>query len=129
MGTSGLSSAHCAAAETPQRHTPAPAPHGAGADHNHHEEAPVTLRSTTARGYGSAHQRTRERYRPLVESGQALCARCGEPIAPGALWELDHSDDRAEYIGPSHRTCNRRAGQANATAARMAKAATTVRDW
>ena len=33
--------------------------------------------------------------------------------------------DGAEYIGPSHRTCNRRAGQANATAARMA----AVRAW
>ena len=56
----------------------------------------MTLRSTTARGYGAAHQRIRERYRPLVESGQALCARCQEPIAPGALWELDHADDRSE---------------------------------
>ncbi|TFI01667.1 hypothetical protein E4A49_01100 [Micrococcus lylae] len=89
----------------------------------------MTRATTTSRGYGASHQRMREKYKPLVESGQALCARCQEPIAPGALWELDHSDDRSEYIGPSHRTCNRRAGQAKATAARMAKAATTVRDW
>lgn len=85
--------------------------------------------STTARGYGASHQRMRKKYRPLVESGQAVCARCGEPIAPTDLWELDHAEDRSTYLGPSHRACNRRAGQLNATAARTAKAATTVRDW
>lgn len=89
----------------------------------------MTLRSTTARGYGASHQRMRERYRPLVESGRAVCARCQEPIAPGALWELDHSDDRSEYIGPSHRTCNRAAGGRNGAATTNAKRATTVRDW
>ena len=89
----------------------------------------MVLASTTARGYGAEHQRLRAQYEPTVKAGHAACARCGEPIGPDALWELDHSDDRDAYIGPSHRACNRRDGQAKATAARMAKAATTVRDW
>jgi hypothetical protein len=66
------------------------------------------MASSTARGYGYAHQQERKRWKPVVEAGQAVCARCNEPIAPDAKWDLDHTDDRQAYRGPSHRACNRR---------------------
>jgi hypothetical protein len=35
------------------------------------------------------------------------CARCGEPIEPGDAFDLDHTDDRAGYLGASYQACNR----------------------
>lgn len=77
--------------------------------------------STTARGYGYEHARRRKALRVLVESGQASCSRCGRPIAPGALWDLDHLPDRSGYAGPAHRSCNRAAGARVANARRRAR--------
>jgi hypothetical protein len=65
------------------------------------------MRSTTARGYGHAHQQRRRQLEPLVAAGLARCARCNQPIGPGEPWDFDHPDDRHGYIGPSHRRCNR----------------------
>jgi hypothetical protein len=63
---------------------------------------------TSDSGYGWEHQQLRESWRPAVEAGQVDCARCGEPIFPGALWDLGHDDhDRTVYRGPEHRACNR----------------------
>lgn len=63
--------------------------------------------STTARGYGSAHQRLRERWAVRVAAGGVCCARCGLGIAPGSEWHLDHdTHDRSRYLGPSHAYCN-----------------------
>ena len=39
------------------------------------------------------------------------CARCGRPMYVSQLLDLDHTDDRAGYLGLSHRACNRRDGQ------------------
>lgn len=66
--------------------------------------------SRQARGYGTAHVNERKRWAPIVARGEACCSRCGRPIAPGALWDLDHTPDRTAYLGPSHQHCNRRAG-------------------
>ena len=63
--------------------------------------------STSQRGYGAYHQRLRRELKELVEAGALPCARCGEPILPGEAWDLDHSDDRGSYLGPSHAKCNR----------------------
>lgn len=82
--------------------------------------SPAAERARTAarpspeqRGYGQAHRELRAQLAPIVEAGRVRCARCGEPIAPGAAWDLGHvDDDRSRYAGPEHRACNR------ATAAR-----------
>ena len=64
--------------------------------------------STTARGYGTTHQKRRKAYARLVASRAAVCARCALPIRPDEPWDLDHDDaDRTKYLGPSHRRCNR----------------------
>ena len=65
--------------------------------------------STSARGYGWAHQQRRARLAPLVNAGMYACARCGERILPGALWDLGHVDEsgKTRYSGPEHRRCNR----------------------
>jgi hypothetical protein len=43
----------------------------------------------------------------LWRRGWQTCARCGLPIAAGAEFDLDHTDDRAGYLGASHQACNR----------------------
>jgi hypothetical protein len=60
--------------------------------------------------YRYAHKRLRKRWAPKVRAGKVICARCGEPIGPGELWDLDHDDEdplQRRYLGPSHRRCNR----------------------
>jgi hypothetical protein len=67
--------------------------------------------NTTARGYGTHHQRMRKAAKALVDAGGVNCCRCGKPIPPGAPFDLDHSDeDRTKYQGVSHPACNRAAG-------------------
>lgn len=67
--------------------------------------------ATTRGGWGNAHQRRRAAIAPLVRTGKATCARCGEPIDPDDDWHLDHDDsNRRLYLGPSHARCNLAAG-------------------
>jgi hypothetical protein len=53
------------------------------------------------------HQKLRRRWAPAVAAGVVNCARCGQLIRPGQVWDLDHRDDRVGYLGPAHRKCNR----------------------
>jgi hypothetical protein len=67
--------------------------------------------NTTARGYGSAHQRERRRWaRELKRLGVLPCARCGGDIYDGQPFDLGHTDDRTTYTGPEHVRCNRADG-------------------
>jgi hypothetical protein len=87
------------------------------------------MAGTAARGYGSAHQRERTKWEPIVAKGGVNCARCQQPIAPDQAWDLGHNDDRTGYNGPECVPCNRGAGARNATAVRMQRQQTTTRDW
>lgn len=63
--------------------------------------------TTTQRGYGHGHRKTRAALEAAVASGNTRCARCGRPIKPGQPWDLDHTPDRTGYLGASHAHCNR----------------------
>lgn len=84
---------------------------------------------TTARGYGRAHQVEKDKHRPTVDSGQALCTEpiCLMPdrwIKPGTAWDLSHDRLNGGYLGPSHATCNRAEGGRWRHVKRQAQAAT-----
>ena len=68
------------------------------------------------RGYDAAHDAERARWSTVVDTGAVTCARCGQPIAPGESWDLDHADDRSGYLGPSDARCNRAAALSNGAA-------------
>lgn len=76
----------------------------------HRRKADKARGTRQARGYNAGHDKLRAQWAPKVATGRVPCARCGEPIAPGASWALDHSDDRTHYLGPSHTHCNNSAG-------------------
>ena len=85
--------------------------------------------STQERGYGAEHQAERKRWIPAVAAGHVSCNRCNLPIEPQEPWDLGHNDDRTAWTGPEHQDCNRRAGQANAVAARTGRGKMTIRIW
>jgi hypothetical protein len=62
--------------------------------------------SSSARGYGTEHQRERRRWARVVAQGIACCCLCGHPILPGTPWHLDHTPDRSGYRGVAHAVCN-----------------------
>lgn len=66
--------------------------------------------SSSARGYGYAHQQERKR-RAARHQPTDPCARCGRPLGPMGSWlHLDH-DEHGGYLGFSHgMTCNVSAG-------------------
>ncbi|PKY73567.1 hypothetical protein CYJ19_02035 [Winkia neuii] len=69
--------------------------------------------TTTDRGYGSKHQRLRNKLKAQVEQGKAICPRCNKPIKASEAFDLGHKDDRRFYNGLEHAHCNRSAGGTN----------------
>lgn len=66
---------------------------------------------TTARGYGTSHQRLRAAWAPVVATGTVPCWRCEELIPAAEVFHLGHDDQRVTR-GPEHRLCNLRAAAA-----------------
>ena len=56
--------------------------------------------------YGLPHRAVRKRLEPIVAAGNAVCWRCGKPIAPGSEWHLGHDDTGTRWMGPEHKKCN-----------------------
>lgn len=95
------------------------------------------------RGLGAEHQKLREQWRPIVDSGGAWCQQdvCVNPdgrwIRPGTEWHLAHTSDRSAYLGPAHAVCNladggrRSRGPRSAWRSQQAPPAQmpTSRDW
>jgi hypothetical protein len=76
-------------------------------------------RRVKALRYGPRHRLLRAEIEPVVRSGLARCARCGEPIAPDAEWHLGHDDyDPGVYSGPEHGRCNDGAPRRNVVSRR-----------
>ena len=82
----------------------------AGKCDKHRQEADKARGNRYERGYGLAHDKLRAQWAPQVATGTVKCARCHNLIEPGTPWALDHADDRASYLGPSHAHCNNSAG-------------------
>ena len=66
--------------------------------------------SRQQRGYDARHDAERKRWAKVIARVPVPCARCGQPITAGMAWHLDHTDDRAGYLGPSCAPCNLSAG-------------------
>ena len=89
--------------------------------------------TTTARGYGAAHQAERERRLKQYKPGDP-CAHCHQAMTYWPLsvarqyMDLPHNASRTGYLnGLAHRKCNRADGQRTATAIRYGKTTTTWR--
>lgn len=71
----------------------------------------VTDRAPHSQRYPWQHKKLRKLIKDQMAQGISFrCGRCRLPIEAGQPWHLDHSDDRAGYIGPSHARCNTSAG-------------------
>lgn len=73
-----------------------------------HRRAKERTRGSAARrGYGHEHKALRERWAPLVATGNVKCWRCNEWLNPEQPWDLGHRDGSSEYAGPECWSCNR----------------------
>lgn len=88
---------------------------------------PKVKGNTTARGYGSAHQKLRAKLLPHAYGKP--CTRCGKPMLQGQALHFDHTDDRTGYLGFAHADCNRKAGARKGAQAANHQTPTITRKW
>src|SRR5664279_2408440 len=72
---------------------------------------------TTARGYGTAHQKARRLAMLNFVPGRTPCARCYKPMTHADAPELDHDPtdpNHERYLGLSCKSCNRTAKRGRA---------------
>src|SRR6185369_11643766 len=79
---------------------------------HHHDRRTAAMNSTRTRGKTNDGPHKTLRKRLIAD----LARRRGQPMYVSQLLDLDHTDDRAGYLGLSHRACNRRDGQRKTTA-------------
>lgn len=72
----------------------------------------------------------------LTGCGQLPCYRCGGPILPGMVWDVEHCTPLSqggaigiENQALSHRSCNRRHGQLLGQGIRRSDKAKGIRVW
>lgn len=68
-------------------------------------------------GTPTAGMQLRQRWAPIVATGQVTCRRCGKQIKPGDPWDLGHAIDQPyalvgtnadpNSLAPECRSCNR----------------------
>lgn len=95
-----------------------------------HRASQVTINGDAARAarYTWSFRKERERWRPVVDAGDAYCAEtvCKMPdrwIAPGSKWDLCHDPSGEQVIGPGHAKCNRSEAAVRGNRMRSASAA------
>lgn len=82
-----------------------------------YEQGRRPVPSARARGYDAAHERERERWKPMVATGLMGCRRCEQVIPPDAPWDLGHPDAECpKPKAPEHAACNRAAAGRSAHA-------------
>lgn len=65
--------------------------------------------------YGWRHQQARAKWAPIVERGEAhccetVCLKASRHIGAAEPWDLAHTPDGGDYLGPAHEACNRSEG-------------------
>lgn len=83
--------------------------------------------TTTQRGYGSTHQRTRNALLSQWKPGDP-CTRCGLPMWDKSQIDLGHDHVNGGYAGLEHSNCNRSEGAARGNKSREFNAAVSMVD-
>lgn len=91
--------------------------------HGHQREHQRAQSLSKAKYKDPTYLKVRENVKRLRAQGITLtCSRCNKPITPSEPCDIDHLPDGS--LGPSHASCNRRAGGKNSYAKQKAQGRT-----